>query len=298
MRYGLPYKGSKNQIAKWIIEQLPEAPVFIDLFAGGCAVTHAALLSGKYERVIANDINGMPIIFKNAINGDFDGYATVPDRNGFMLSDDAVLKMLFSYGCDHHSYLWGGRYEALKVPASRMISAPSMYERRAHYREFIRALQKYIDDVIRDSDARLQRLQELESQERLQSLEWLQGLQNMERLQQMEGLQNSERLQVMVGDYRNINLPAGAVVYADPPYRGGIANNYGCSEAEGFDFNALDDWLAEVDTPVYVSEFTAPRGCVCIAERERACNYTGAANRTVIERLFIQERYADGALHA
>ena len=25
MRYGLPYKGSKNQIAKWLIDQLPPA---------------------------------------------------------------------------------------------------------------------------------------------------------------------------------------------------------------------------------------------------------------------------------
>lgn len=27
MRYGLPYKGSKNQIAKWIIDVLPSAQI-------------------------------------------------------------------------------------------------------------------------------------------------------------------------------------------------------------------------------------------------------------------------------
>lgn len=35
MRYGLPYKGSKNKIAKWIVDQLPEGEVFADLFFGG-----------------------------------------------------------------------------------------------------------------------------------------------------------------------------------------------------------------------------------------------------------------------
>ena len=35
MRYGLPYKGSKNQIAEWIIQNLPKADTFVDLFAGG-----------------------------------------------------------------------------------------------------------------------------------------------------------------------------------------------------------------------------------------------------------------------
>ena len=57
MRYGLPYKGSKNSIARWIIDSLPPADTFVDLFFGGGAVTHAALLSGKYQHFIANDID-------------------------------------------------------------------------------------------------------------------------------------------------------------------------------------------------------------------------------------------------
>jgi site-specific DNA-adenine methylase len=39
MRYGLPYKGSKNGIAEWIIDNLPSAEWFVDLFCGGGAVT-------------------------------------------------------------------------------------------------------------------------------------------------------------------------------------------------------------------------------------------------------------------
>ena len=40
MRYGLPYKGSKNAIAEWIVNALPDAECFVDLFCGGGAVTH------------------------------------------------------------------------------------------------------------------------------------------------------------------------------------------------------------------------------------------------------------------
>ena len=35
MRYGLPYKGSKNAIAEWIVSELPKSKYFVDLFFGG-----------------------------------------------------------------------------------------------------------------------------------------------------------------------------------------------------------------------------------------------------------------------
>ena len=68
MRYGLPYKGSKNGIAKWIIDELPPAEIFVDLFAGGGAVTHRAMLSGKYKRFIMNDIDArLPVLFMECL---------------------------------------------------------------------------------------------------------------------------------------------------------------------------------------------------------------------------------------
>ena len=55
--FGVSYKGSKNKIGKKLLEQIPPADIFVDLFAGGCAMSHIALLSDKYKKVIANDIN-------------------------------------------------------------------------------------------------------------------------------------------------------------------------------------------------------------------------------------------------
>ena len=68
--YGMPYKGSKNKIATWIVDNLPAGDTLIDVFCGGCAVAHAALLSGKWKNIIINDIDGrMPQLFIDSING-------------------------------------------------------------------------------------------------------------------------------------------------------------------------------------------------------------------------------------
>lgn len=47
MNYGVLYKGSKNRIVKALLEAIPKADVFCDLFAGGCAVTHRMMNRGK-----------------------------------------------------------------------------------------------------------------------------------------------------------------------------------------------------------------------------------------------------------
>ena len=72
-KYGLPYQGSKSKLAEKLGAMLPNADVFIDLFAGGCAMTDWALQSGKYKQVIANDIREpSPVrLFKDALDGKY-----------------------------------------------------------------------------------------------------------------------------------------------------------------------------------------------------------------------------------
>ena len=57
MRYGVPYKGSKNSIAEWVYSHFPKADNFYDLFAGGCAITHYALIQNDYKRYFLNDVS-------------------------------------------------------------------------------------------------------------------------------------------------------------------------------------------------------------------------------------------------
>ena len=88
-------------------------------------------------------------------------------------------------------------------------------------------------------------------------------------------------------------LPSGSTVYADPPYRGTNNRAYG-KHGEGFDFEAFDTWLAIVPFPVIVSEYTAPAGCTEIAAIEKRVNAAATGNtQRKLERLFVQERFAD-----
>lgn len=72
MTYGLPFMGSKNRIAEWVVDILPSSDTLYDLFAGGCSVTHCAMLSGKWNNYVINDINpGVTQLFIDAIDGKY-----------------------------------------------------------------------------------------------------------------------------------------------------------------------------------------------------------------------------------
>ena len=51
MKYGLPYKGSKNKLAERIVRLMPKRTHLMDLFCGGCAVSHAAMVMVKYKHI-------------------------------------------------------------------------------------------------------------------------------------------------------------------------------------------------------------------------------------------------------
>lgn len=68
--YGVSYKGSKNKIAAEVVYNIPSAPLLIDVFAGGGAITHAALLSHRFSSILANDYDcGALQLFYRACHG-------------------------------------------------------------------------------------------------------------------------------------------------------------------------------------------------------------------------------------
>ena len=64
-KYGVAYQGSKSKIADEIISKLPNKKYFIDAFSGGGALAHCALESGKFENIIANDLQTKDILEAN-----------------------------------------------------------------------------------------------------------------------------------------------------------------------------------------------------------------------------------------
>ena len=277
-RYGLPWQGSKSRIAEWVIDVLPPSHTLVDLFAGGGAITHCALLSGKWERIVMNDITDSAKVFFAAINGEFEGYAACPSREEWFKyrDQDTAMALLHSFGNDKTAYLWSEELEAVKRPASLMVSSTSLWERYQWYHRFIDALDGYLNNG-GTIDGTTRRLTNREGVERLVQLE------RVSRLQGLHGLQGLQ------GDYRLVDIPDGATVYADPPYRG-TANSSRYGE---FDFDAFDMWLGGVDFPVFVSEFDAPAGCVEIASTERVTSMAANSTDKRTERIFVQERFYD-----
>lgn len=117
MKYGLPYKGSKNKLAERIVRLFPRRTNLVDLFCGGCAVSHAALLMGKFEHIYINDINWMcPTLFMDALQGKYANDTRWISREDFIrLRDtDPYVAMVWSFGNNMRDYLYSKEIEPLK----------------------------------------------------------------------------------------------------------------------------------------------------------------------------------------
>lgn len=149
MNYGLPYKGSKNSIAKWVISNLPASHTFVDLFAGGCAVTHAAILSGKFGRFIANDITEYPQVFRDAIDGKYRNECRWISREDFFrLKDiDPYVRLCWSFGNGMRSYLYNPEAERFKKHLHAIFFAKTPGEASLMWRGFVREFAKVRKEI-------------------------------------------------------------------------------------------------------------------------------------------------------
>lgn len=280
VKFGLPYQGSKSAIAEWVVSALPASHTLVDLFAGGCAVSHAAIASGKWDTVVANDISDAPAAFAKALKAAGE-VPQVPTRQEFEQGGDELARLLYSFGNNGRSYLWGIDEEKVKVAASRMLMAPTLPERRTAYKAFCRELAAYLDG--RDP------VTALGGSDGYQGLARLQAVEAAERVIGFSG-KGAGALEVSNLDYRDVEIPDGATVYADPPYRNAVdPRDYGGQ----FDWLAFDGWLAGTTFPVIVSEYDAPAGCVEIDRRAKTVGMNSQTNKRRVEKLFVQERYAD-----
>ena len=118
MKYGLPYKGSKNAIAQKIVDALPSGESFCDACCGGGAILMASALSGKYARVTGYDINEAIVGLIRATMIDFgtidyehdlpsvDRKAFFEARNRSAGISDWLVRYCYSFGYDGQTFLW------------------------------------------------------------------------------------------------------------------------------------------------------------------------------------------------
>ena len=123
--WGLPYKGSKNIIAKDIVNALPSGERLVDLFAGGCAITDYALKNtNKFSRFLVNDLNGwLPQTYVKALAGGFrDEYRWISRKDFFRLKDtDPYVNLCFSFGNNLTDYMYATELEPYKRALHHII---------------------------------------------------------------------------------------------------------------------------------------------------------------------------------
>lgn len=281
-KLGLPYQGSKRRLATKIVDLFPAAPILVDVFAGGCAVTHAALLSGKFEKVIANDLSDAPQLFYYCAKYGVPEKPKWVSRDEFFALKDTtpLIRYCYSFGNDGKSYLYGHEIEPLKHAAHRAV----VDEDCSLLPEGIRApMREALSGVIGTHERYLcykRVIRELVGRFDLQHLEFLERLARLDRLR---AVARADNLIVFRRDYRDVHIPEGAVVYCDPPY----ANTSGYGSC--FDHWAFYAWCRAVGKrhPLFVSEYWMPSDFRCVIEYEvRALKGSTTNAQTRVEKIF------------
>ena len=134
INFGLPYQGSKSKVAAELIRLLPPGNRFVDVFAGGCAMTHAALLSGRWQSYLANDVVALPQLFKDAIDGKYNNETRWISREDFAAQkdSDAYVRIVWSFGNNGEHYLYSREIE----PWRHALHALLVWKDPAPMREF------------------------------------------------------------------------------------------------------------------------------------------------------------------
>ena len=115
--YGLPYMGSKNKLAEEIVNFLPQKKVLVDLFGGGGAISVCASQSGKYEKIIYNELNSLiSETFQKAINGEYENERRWVSREEFekLKKTDGYVAICFSFSNNCNTYMYGPKIEPYK----------------------------------------------------------------------------------------------------------------------------------------------------------------------------------------
>ena len=302
MNYGIPYKGSKNKIAESIIAQLPPAKHFYDLFGGGGAMSHCALLSGKYEFVHYNEFN--PLVFKAfkmAINGEFKNENRWISKEDFerLKDSDPYVACCFSFGNSFRTYAYNSETEKFKKAVHYSIffddnsllkeyidlkdfkySSSNPSEKRLEFQRFLTVLlneNKIVDTVRKHFNT-----------ENNNARSVIESLERLERLQSLESINNC-RVHLSNLSYEEVPIESDSVIYCDPPYAN--TDTYCIS----FDHDKFHEWLRdcrEKNQQVFISEYHMPDDFFEVYYKEKTSTFNDQKATKKLEKLYSTLKYS------
>lgn len=279
--YGIPYQGSKAKIVNKLIEFIPPAENFYDLFGGGFSVSHYVIeeCQDKFKRVYYNEIdkNSVPLI-KKAISGYYNYKNFFPkfiDRELFFKEkdNDWYIKYIWSFGNDGKTYLFGKSIEYDKKSLHDAITFNIFNERAI----CLTGISTFPPDM---NDRKLRRLYLRKLLSKINHKN-AQQLEQLERLQQLERLEQLERLHFSTQSYEEVDIKENSVIYCDIPYKG--TKGYG----QFFDYNKFFNWAHNSRHPIFISEYNIEdTRFSLVAEIEHRGIMSAKKNNKVIEKLY------------
>lgn len=245
--YGIPYMGSKNTIAYKIIEYLPKAENFYDLFCGGCSITHCAMLSKKYKNIYFNDIDkDMPKLFLDSIKGKYKNEKRWISKEDFNREKDqsAYIRCVWSFGNKGTNYLYGKEIE----PYKKAYWYAVMYDDFSLLWALGINIPKIKAKTYKEKRLAIAReLKKLKKNSRDQALERLERLQS---LQSLEALERLESLQMFTKSYDEVPIKENSILYCDIPYE-----NTAEYVNDGFNHKKFYDWACNQKELVVISSY-------------------------------------------
>lgn len=280
-KYGFPYKGSKNKLAEKIVKLFPDAENFYDLFCGGCAITHRALIENRWKNYVINDIDSRcPKLFLDAINGKFKNEKKWISREDFfkLKDDDGYVAFCWSFGDNGRDYLYARDLEPYKKAWHYALFF-------SDYTEAKKLLNEKIEYIEIEKDFYKKYLlskKYIKHNPRLQSL---QSLERLERLERLEKLENIDKIITNATDYHRIKILPNSVIYCDIPYQ--FSNVYGNKKEQPFNYKSFFDWCKNQKELCFISSYEMPEDFIPIAEFPHRSTLCATKKNPVVEKVFI-----------
>ena len=267
-RYGLPYKGSKNKIAKRLIEFIPRTENFVDMMCGGASVSQCVKEHRPETNVHLNDVDEQLVEFLRLIDGNgWHGIEHFIPREEFARLKDSRFDVsaCFSFGNDRRTYLYSWNKEFLMWRLEdRLIKEglPESYER------FLKEKNKY-----RDVDVK-----------------YMRAVQRISSIFRFQERMHGKFASISCGTYFDYRFsdgmtPKNTVVYCDIPYRGTESRQY----SERFHHERFYWWVRNSRYVCVTSEFSMPSDFVRVGEicRLEICKPTNGKRDMTVEGLFV-----------
>lgn len=304
--YGLPYTGSKSRIAHWVVDNLPRGRVLIDAFAGGCAITHRALLSQKWQTIIANDINGKyPQLFLDAVRGKYRDELRWISHEDFerLKLQDAFVACCWSFGNNLQFYMYSRVIEPYKRALHYAIVFNDFEPMQELMPEVARAVHEAIHWIRNTHDRRItaqnvivKTLKRLTgdnyAHQIIQSNPLYRSIRHSNKdAHRLQSLQSLQSLQITSQSYDEIDITEDAVVYCDPPYHASDNSLY--EGTARFDHNAFYDWCVRVSktNPIFISEYSIEDDRFeIVAEKQKMTCLSQVKPFNVTERLYTVKK--------